>query len=132
MGTRYSANLGCLFPLESRPTSTAFQIAKNLTPKRMTEYGANHSAYQDLLKAVPQFEEPDMSKELPSQLSKTVDVLDLTSWQRDKLLSLNLKTIENVLRADESTLQQAYYVGEKRSRRMRNAAMAAVYEYLSG
>ena len=34
--------------------------------------------------------------------------------------------------ASESKLQTMSYVGEKRSRRIRNAALAAVFEYLSG
>jgi len=40
VGTRYAVNLGCLLALEATPTATAFPIAKNLTPKRMGEYGA--------------------------------------------------------------------------------------------
>jgi hypothetical protein len=37
-----------------------------------------------------------------------------------------------VLGATEADLQKAYYIGDVRSRRMRNAAVAAVFEYLSG
>lgn len=132
IGTRYMVNLGCLCALEATPTSTAFHIANNLTPQRMNEYGANHSSYQNLTYSVPEITECDMSQVLQKQLDKSIDVLDITDWQKDKLHSLELYTIEDVLRETETKLQEAYYVGEKRARRMRNAAIIAVYEYLSG
>jgi hypothetical protein len=132
IGTRYLVNLGCLFALESAPAATSFPIASNLAPKRMSEYGANYPAYQGLLKEAPSFREPDIDELLRTQLVKSVDVLDITPWQRGRLIELGLPTLGDVLRATETKLQEAYYVGEVRSRRMRNAAIAAVYEYLSG
>jgi hypothetical protein len=132
VGSRYLVNLGCLFALEATPTIMAFRIAKSLDPRRMSEFGANHSSYQSLLSAVPTFTEPEIGETLRRQLAKSIDVLDITWWQRDALRRLNLTTIGEVLHASETKLQQIFYVGEKRSRRMRNAAIAAVYEYLSG
>jgi len=132
VGTRYMVNLGCLCALEATPTTTAFKIAKNLDPRRMSEFGANHSSYQSLLSAVPTFTEPLIGETLRRQLAKSIKVLDITFWQRQKLQELGLNTIGEVLHASETKLRQAAYVGEVRSRRMRNAAIAAVYEYLSG
>jgi hypothetical protein len=132
VGTRYLVNLGCLFALDAIPTTTAFKIAKSLDPRRMSEFGANHSSYQSLLSAVPTFSEPEIGETLRRQLEKSIDVLDITGWQRDGLRSLGINTIGEVLHATETKLQRIAYVGEKRSRRMRNAAIAAVYEYLSG
>jgi hypothetical protein len=132
IGIRYSVNLGCLFALESAPASTAFQIAKRLTPKRMSEYGMNYSLYGELLDAIPSFEEADMSDVLNRELDKPVDVLDLSDWQKDALKSIQLLTIREILQSDEGKLRQAYYVGEKRARRMKSAALASVYEYLNG
>lgn len=132
VGTRYAVNVGCLFALEPAATTTALPIAQNLTPKRMSEYGANHPAYQSLLTEVPTFTEPKAADALKKQLSKSIDVLDIAHWQRQGLRSLSLTTIGDVLNASEDKLMQIHYVGEKRSRRMRNAAMEAVYEYLSG
>lgn len=132
IGVRYAVNLGCLFALEAAPAATAFPIAKNLTPKRMSEYGANHAAYNELLAAVPSFTEPDMSAILVARLAEPLDVLDITDWQKKTLRSINLKTVSDVLGAREQKLMEASYVGEKRSRRMRNAAIASVLEYLSG
>ena len=132
IGTRYGVNVGCLMALEATPTATAFPIVREFTPRRMSEYGINYEYYNSLLKEVPKYEEPSASDALKQQMEKTVDVLDVTPWQKERLLSLGLKTVGDVLMASEGKLMQAYYVGEKRARRMRNAALAAVYEYLSG
>jgi hypothetical protein len=132
VGTRYAVNLGCLLALEATPTATALRIVRSLTPKRMSEFGANHSAYKSLLDAMPTFAEPDAAHVLKGQLDKSVEVLDITDWQRQGLVRLGLNTVGDVLHASETKLQEIAYVGEVRSRRMRNAAIAAVYEYLSG
>ena len=132
IGTRYAINLGCLFSQESVPSSSGFQIAKNLTPRRMTEYGANHKAYEELLKSVPKYSEPDMSEVLQRQLMKHIEVLDIRNWQKERPHGLELNTIGDILQSSETKLQDAYYVGPKRSRRIKNAALAAVFEYLSG
>jgi hypothetical protein len=132
VGTRYTVNLGALIALEAVPATTGLSIARNLTPKRMSEFGANHVAYQTLLSEVPRFDEPATGAVLKHQLAKSLDVLDVTDYQRGKLHELGLCTIGDVLLASESKLQTMSYVGEKRSRRIRNAALAAVFEYLSG
>lgn len=133
IGSRYAANMGCLLALENAPTQAGFEVAQNLTIKRMTEFGSNHPAYGDLSSAMPDdIDEALVNQALLEQLKKPVSALDITPWQRDKLISMELKTIGDVLRAPESKLQQAYYVGEVRSRQMKNAALAAVYEYLAG
>lgn len=131
IGTRYQVNLGCLFALESTPTATSFEVAKALTPKRMTEFGANHTAYKSL---------PDDYQDaaqqggtiIAAQLAKYINVLDLSYWQKSKLSELGLRTVGDVLHATEEKLKEAYYVGDVRARRMRNAAIASVWEYLSG
>jgi hypothetical protein len=132
VGTRYAVNLGCLFAQERSPTSAAGTLARHLTPKRMTEYGQNHSVYKPLLDSIGDFVEPDVTQALSRQLAKDIDILDITHWQKSKLRELGLDEVGKVLSASETTLQEAWYVGEKRSRRMRNAAVAAVFEYLSG
>jgi DNA-directed RNA polymerase alpha subunit len=98
----------------------------------MSEYGANHNAYQSLLDAVPSFKEPQTGELLQRQLQKSVEVLDITEYQMNGLRHLGLTTIGDVLHASETKLQEIAWVGEKRSRRMRNTAMAAIFEYLSG
>lgn len=132
VGTRYAVNLGALIAQEATPSSTGLRVARNLTPKRMSEFGANHPTYQGLLAVVPTFSEPSAGAVLQQQLAKPLRVLDLTEWQYSKLHELGLTTVGDVLRASESKLRTLSYVGEKRSRRIRNAALAAVFEYLSG
>jgi len=132
IGVRYSVNFGCIMAQESVPTTTALAIAKGVTQKRMNEYGANHRIFEPLLAEVPNFTEPNMSVTLHKQLVQSIDVLDLTQWQKERLRLLTLETVGDVLRASESKLQEVQYVGEKRARHIRNTAIAAVYEYLSG
>jgi ERCC4-type nuclease len=98
----------------------------------MTEFGANHTAYQHLADDNHVFIPTNTTEVLKFQLGRSIEVLDIAQWQKEGLLSLEIRTIGDVLTADEETIQQIHYVGEKRSRRIRNAAHSAVYEYLSG
>lgn len=132
IGKRYVINLGCLFALESTPTISSFEIAKELTPKRMTEYGSNHPSFKTLTDQASLITEEGMTLALNIQLDRPSNVLDLTSWQLEKLTELGLNTVRDVLDATEEKLKEANYVGDVRARRMRNAAVAAVLEYLSG
>jgi len=132
IGKRYTVNLGCLFALESTPATTAFEIAHSLTPKRMSEFGANHSAYSSLLNQNVDVTQIHEGFDLQPQLAKSNSVLDLSDWQRSKLDELQLHTVGDVLAATEDKLKEAHYVGGVRARRMRNAAIASVLEYLSG
>lgn len=132
VGKRYTVNLGCLFALESTPATTSFQIANSLTPKRMSEYGANHASYKSLLAKDVDLSSIEEGFDLTEQLAKPNTVLDITTYQRGKLDELELTTVGAVLAATEDKLKEAYYIGDKRARRMRNAAIASVLEYLSG
>ena len=69
IGTRYEVNIGCLLAFEANPQQKAMDIINNLSLGRMSEYGANSKAYNDLLSAVPKFSEPDMSECLKKQLT---------------------------------------------------------------
>lgn len=132
IGKRYIINLGCLFALEGTPTNSAFEIAKALTPKRMTEFGSNYHLYKKLTDQASQITSDGMELALNVQLDRPATVLDLTLWQIEKLSELGLTTVRDVLNASEEKLKEANYVGDVRARRMRNAAIAAVLEYLSG
>lgn len=132
IGTRYLVNLGCLFALEVAPSNTGFEIAKALSPKRMTEFGFNSSSYRALVDSQNIEAGSDVALALDAQFQKPISVLDITAWQKEKLAELGLNTIRDVLNATEEKLKEANYVGDIRARRMRNAAVAAVLEYLSG
>ncbi|MET3915946.1 hypothetical protein ABID97_002728 [Variovorax sp. OAS795] len=132
IGKRYVINLGCLFVHESSPTNSAVTIAHGLTPKRMTEYGATYPSFKKLTDQAAQITGAAMTLALSVQLDRPASVLDLTQWQLEKLTELGLNTVRDVLNAKEAKLKEANYVGDVRARRMRNAAIAAVLEYLSG
>lgn len=132
IGSRYMINLGCIFSQESAPAASGFSIAKSLNKRRMTEYGANHPSFKRLLELGPIPDGANISSILAIQLAKPISVLDISDWLKGQLGGLGLETIESVLTASEEKLQEAYYVGGVRSRRMKNAAVSAVLEYLSG
>lgn len=132
IGVRYMINLGCLFALETAPASSAFEIAKALTPKRMTEFGSNHRTYESLTKAEKDIPKVNEDFDLKQQFEKPCDVLDITEYQKKKLIELGLTTVQKVFEASEDTIKQAPYIGDVRARQMRNAAVASVLEYLSG
>jgi ERCC4-type nuclease len=56
----------------------------------------------------------------------------LSRFQRSVVDSLKLKTVGDVLQADESVFKKAKGVANVRARQIHNAAQAAVMEYLSG
>lgn len=132
VGTRYLINLGCLFAQEASPSNSALSIARNIAPKKMTEFGMNNVSFKALIDEIPDFKENDMSAVLEKELQKSIDVLDLSHWIKDTLRTIKINTVKDVLDATEAHLRTAYYVGEKRARLVKSAATASVYEYLNG
>ena len=132
IGTRYGVNIGCLLALEAVPTSTGARILKNTTTKRMSEYGASNSCYEPLSSKKLIELEASNNQFLQDQLAKSIDFLDLTDWQKEKLHSVSINTIGELAASNESAVMKAYYVGEVRAKQMKNAAYAALFEYLLG
>jgi len=133
IGTRYTVNLGCLFSMESSPSASAPVIWHRFDIRRMIEFTQNHPSFANCIDQNPTLENDTVNRQaLEDLLNKSIRQLDLTDWQKDTLESITLRTIRSVLSATESDIQKAYYVGEVRSRRIRNVAMAAIFEYLSG
>jgi len=132
IGTRYRLNLGVLFSEEGTFTmDKLLAIANRLTPKRMTEYGSDHSTLVELEQS-SLIDSLMESFSLSEQMEKSSQELDLTLWQKSKLVELNLDTVGDVFEASLDKFMEAYYVGNIRARQMRNAGEAAVLEYLSG
>lgn len=132
VGTRYLINLGCIFSQESAPSSSALNIARNLTSKRMTEFGMNNSNFKELVNEIPDFTEKDTTDILDRELNKDIKVLDLTLWIKETLRALDINLVRDILNATEHQLKKAYYIGDKRARLVKSAAIASVYEYLNG
>ena len=129
LGTRYEINIGCLFAQEATPTSISLSIAKRLSVKKMTEYGYNYKSFEKIKGVVV---EQTNSAGILAQFGKSIDTLELTDWQKSKLRELNVNTIGELAEIEESKLKEARYVADARARQMKNAAVAAVCEYLLG
>ncbi|MFF4342728.1 hypothetical protein ACFY00_22695 [Kitasatospora sp. NPDC001540] len=132
IGTRYLVNLGCLGSLDAEPINFIQKVRSSLSIKRWVEYGSNHVEFRALAKFSLADIESEGNEALEAQLQRSIDKLDLSDFQRSSLHSLGINTIGGVLAADEKDFMKAHYVGPKRSRKMRNSAVAAVLEYLSG
>jgi hypothetical protein len=133
VGTRYLVNLGTIFATLGTPTVEGLVLVRALSPKRFAEYGSNYQRFVELQKTASDIvADADPSPVLREQLKRSIDVLDITEWQKTKLRELDLATLGDVLTATDEQLQEAYYVGQIRSRQMKNAAQAAVFEYLTG
>lgn len=63
-------------------------------------------------------------------ISNSIDILQLTQWQKSNLKSIGVYTIKDLLLIEEKDLRKIYYVGEYKSRHMKNVALAAMFEYL--
>ena len=129
LGSRYEVNEGCLFAQEATPTKTAFSIAKQLSVKKMTEYGSNYPSFEKIRDVVI---DTTGNSSITNQFGKSIDTLDLTPWQKGKLHELGIDTIGELIDVEENKLKEARYIADVRARQMKNAAVAAVCEYLLG
>jgi hypothetical protein len=132
VGTRYMVNLGCQFALDAEPVTYGTQVRQLLSVRRMIEYGANHPSYHPLDSFSMADIESNGGTALDARLKAPSRLLDITPFQHEKLAELGLDTIGEVLSSEEKVFMRAHYVGRIRARQMRNAAVAAVLEYLSG
>jgi len=131
VGNRYLVSLGHIMAFLPYPSKTGFDIAKNLTVKRMAEFGLSHLAYKSISESP--IIQADLSIEaLRIQLQKPVDQLELSNFQIHKIQELGIVSIEDLLRSDVSDLKKAKFIGDKRAARIQNSAIAALFEYLAG
>lgn len=128
IGTRYMVNLGCLLANEATPTAAGMKIIEASDIRRMSEYGANYPAYQSIQGKIAGTE----TDALKEQLDKTIDLLELTDWQKQKMHEISINTIGELISAPEEKLKQARYIADVRARTIKNAGIAAVCEYLLG
>lgn len=132
VGGRYFVNLGCNMAQDRDPVRYGLQLRQSLSVKRMQEFGANHSAFRPIKDFAVDKLDRDGNAALEARLGAPIRLLDITQFQRAKLTELRLNTIGDVLTSTEEEFQKAKYVGRIRSRQMRNAAISAVIEFLSG
>jgi hypothetical protein len=131
-GTRYAINLGCIACQSAEPIVELNRISRQLSIKRFSEYGENHSVYQGLLSSVGEFTEGDLSEALNREMTKSISVLDLSNYQKKGLIEIGIDTIADALHATEADFQRIKYVGPTRSRQIMNVVFSSILEYLSG
>ncbi|MHC3994609.1 ORC-CDC6 family AAA ATPase [Thiomicrolovo sp. ZZH C-3] len=134
LGSRYEIKYGCMISLESNPHSESSEFYKNLSIKKFIEFGKNHSSYSGSDGLVQTDDEQQYGESLRSLLEKSIDVLVLlTPWQKEKLRSAGINTIEDLHKnTEENLIEKIYNVGPVRARLMKNAATAELLEYISG
>lgn len=67
---------------------------------------------------------------LKEQLKKSIDLLELTGWQKQKMHEISINTIGDLISTPEGKLKQAKYIVDVTSQNIKNAGIAAVCEYL--
>ncbi len=132
VGSRYLVNLGCNFAQDADPVAYGSSVRHSFDIRRMQEFGANHLAYRSIQSVSLESLQRDGNVALEARLEADIGCLDLTLFQKHKLAELNLHNIGDVLSASEEKFKTLHYVGDVRARQMRNAAITAVIEYLSG
>lgn len=131
-GTRYTVNFGCQIALDANPISYGESIRHNLSVKRMIEYGANHDEFSEIRDFSSNIDPGLENAALIRRLEADVGVLDLTNFQVRSIRSIGKNTVGQVIDTDEHEFKKAKYVATVRARQIKNAAQAAVFEYLSG
>ena len=134
IGTRYEIKYGCILALDPSPQKYSEAIGGKLDTRRISEFGATHAAYQSLSQtALLEIQDEEIAKTVKAQLLQSIDVLDLTDWQKKKLKDFGVTTIESLLSVNEEDLiKNISQVSTVRARTMKNAATAELLEYLSG
>lgn len=134
LGARYEVKYGCLLSLESSPHGESSEFYKNLSIKKFPEFGKNHSSYSGSDGLIKADDEKQYEESLRSLLEKSINVLVLlTPWQKEKLKSAGVNTIEDLHKnTEDSLIEKIYNVGPARARLMKNAATAELLEYISG
>lgn len=131
LGSRYAVQFGCLLALEANPVEACDVLAKNLSIKRFTEFGARRPEFEEVVNLVPIVEKEEIVDALKKQLNKSIDVLDISDAIKKRLEDAEYLTIRDVLNATESEIEQrVYYVGPQRAREIYNSAKTVIMEYL--
>lgn len=134
LGIRYEVKYGCMIALASNPVIESKSLFEKISIRQFTEFGKNHSEYKKIEKLSSYIQEDEQYKEsLESMLKKPIDVLTLTEWQKEKLKSASINTINDLYGLkEEDLIKKIYNVGPARARVMMNAANAELLEYISG
>jgi hypothetical protein len=127
---RYQLNLGIVLSIDQTPTSVAKNLIQSLSVKLYTDYGMNSPHYQ----SVVDFSEEhiNFNEVIDRVLQTSVNELDITYFQCQKIKQAGFDTLGDILDGNEEELQRADNIGPKRARRIWNVAYNATLEYFSG
>lgn len=135
LGNRFEVKYGCIISLDNNPTSISKDFFKNLNIGKFPEFGKSSPAFSGFEEVLIDLETEESYKiGLKSLLEKSISVLDLlTLWQKNKLITAGISTLEQLLNStEEQLIEQIYGVGPHRARVIKNAANAEILEYISG
>ncbi|MBU8786216.1 MULTISPECIES: ORC-CDC6 family AAA ATPase [Bacillus] len=129
---RYQINLGIALSGYDNPTLRAESLIKGLSVKLFTDYGQNSPSYNNLENLRVITEDTDFKDVIDRVLNLPIEILDITDFQKTTIKSAGFHTLRDILEGEESDLQKARLIGEKRSRIIWNIAYNATVEYFSG
>lgn len=134
VGSKYEIKFGCVLSLNANPINYTKKLYDNLTSSLISEFGMNNSAYSNIPDInVQDLEDENSRQTIQRLLSQPTSVLELTSWQKNKLIQNGFPTINSILETtEEELINKIYYVNIKRARTIYNAATAELLEYLAG
>ncbi len=132
LGTRYEIKLGCILALE-QAKDISNKIIDYLDNYLLTEYGAKSDNFSPLPEPINIESDAEIQQIINNLLQKSISELNLTNWQKEKLMKNNFKIIKDVLEVSEQEIiHRIHGVGEVKARKIQNAAIAEILEYLSG
>jgi hypothetical protein len=132
VGSRYLVNVGCQLALNKDPVSYATELRRSFGVHRFVEFGPAHPSYGPMQGLAVDGIYRHAGAGLSEWLQRPTSVLQLTDFQRRVFKTLGLESIQDVLSTDEEAFTRVKYVGKVRSKQMKDAALTAALEYLSG
>lgn len=135
IGIRYEVNYGVFLSQVNNPVRNSKGLISKLQINNFSEYGQNHSAYKSLIDQNIVINEDDiLIGSLNQILERSINELDLTGWQKSKLINeAGLQTLRELIETKEDELiDKLNLVGVVRARQIKNSAYAEVLEYISG
>lgn len=135
LGAKYEVKYGCMLALFNNPHPDSVAFYSSISTNRFIQFGRNHSTYLSIANLTNTIDnDSEFRKAVESMLKKPISVLRLlTQWQRNRLQSVGINTIEDLYnKTEEDLIAQIYSVGPARARIMKNTATAELLEYLSG
>lgn len=135
IGVRYEVNYGVFLSQVKNPTRNSRDIISKLQINNFSEYGRNHSAYNDLsIEKIIDEDDVTIVESINRILDSSISEVDLSNWQKRKLINdAKILTIRELIDTSEDELiRMLTQVGVVRARQMKNAAYAEVLEYISG